>query len=130
MDNRIFLIYSIYCIWKSKIWEKKKINKITNLFFKNRENDFSFIVMGNKYDFKTEKSVDFKLAKNWCESNGMIYFETSAKDGINIEEAFKVLAKNCLGNLNYDELENNNTSPQNDIDIVNDQTNDQANCCN
>uniref|UniRef100_A0A251V0G1 Putative small GTPase superfamily, P-loop containing nucleoside triphosphate hydrolase n=1 Tax=Helianthus annuus TaxID=4232 RepID=A0A251V0G1_HELAN len=40
-----------------------------------------------------------KKARAWCASKGNIpYLETSAKDGINVEETFEVIAKNALKN--------------------------------
>lgn len=40
-----------------------------------------------------------KKAKAWCASKGGIpYFETSAKDGSNIEAAFECIAKNAIKN--------------------------------
>jgi len=38
-----------------------------------------------------------KRAQQWAQSkNNMPYFETSAKDGINVEQAFQTIAKNAL----------------------------------
>ena len=38
-----------------------------------------------------------KRAQGWCTSkNGIPYFETSAKEAINVENAFQVVAKNGL----------------------------------
>lgn len=38
-----------------------------------------------------------KRAQQWCQSkNDIPYFETSAKEGINVEKAFQTIAKNAL----------------------------------
>lgn len=38
-----------------------------------------------------------KRAMTWCQSKGNIpYFETSAKEAINVEQAFQTVAKNAL----------------------------------
>jgi len=43
--------------------------------------------------------VSAKKAKAWCASKGNIpYFETSAKAGTNVEEAFQCIAKIAIKN--------------------------------
>lgn len=38
-----------------------------------------------------------KKAQQWCQSkNNIPYFETSAKEAINVEQAFQTIAKNAL----------------------------------
>lgn len=49
--------------------------------------------------FKVAIKVDFQVtaakALNWCETKGNIpYFETSAKENINVEQAFLAAARN------------------------------------
>ncbi|RVW16897.1 Ras-related protein Rab7 [Vitis vinifera] len=61
--------------------------------------NFPFVVLGNKVDVDGGNSrvVSDKKARAWCASKGNIpYFETSAKEGINVEEAFQCIAKNAL----------------------------------
>eukprot|EP01117_Protostelium_nocturnum_P018986 TRINITY_DN8080_c2_g1_i1.p1 TRINITY_DN8080_c2_g1~~TRINITY_DN8080_c2_g1_i1.p1 ORF type:complete len:215 (+),score=65.33 TRINITY_DN8080_c2_g1_i1:74-718(+) len=56
---------------------------------------FPFIVMGNKVD-KEERSISKKMAEQWCKSHGNIpYFECSAKDDMNVSNAF-LLAANLI----------------------------------
>ena len=80
----------------------------------NAEN-FPFVVLGNKIDVEENKRqvsvlfTDFtrsvltlrqvtqKRAMAWCQAKGSIpYFETSAKEAINVEQAFQTIAKNAL----------------------------------
>ena len=59
----------------------------------------------------------------------MYYFETSAKQGINLQEAFKSLVKNILSsNINEKEIQYIDLHQQ--IDVNNQQENNQGNCCN
>ncbi|KAL2914584.1 Ras-related protein Rab-7 [Polyrhizophydium stewartii] len=60
--------------------------------------NFPFVVIGNKVDVEESKrQVTQKRAMAWCQQKGNIpYFETSAKEGINVEQAFFTIAKNSL----------------------------------
>ena len=59
---------------------------------------FPFVVLGNKIDMGDEKRmVSQKKAEAYCQNRGqMPYFETSAKESVNVEQAFEVIAKNAL----------------------------------
>jgi len=58
--------------------------------------NFPFVVLGNKVDLES-RIVSQKRALAWCQSKGEIpFFETSAKDNINVEQAFEVIARNAL----------------------------------
>lgn len=49
--------------------------------------------------------VSEKKAKAWCASKGNIpYFETSAKEGFNVDAAFECIAKNALKNEPEEEV--------------------------
>jgi len=59
---------------------------------------FPFVVLGNKVDVdESRRMISSKRAMTFCQSKGGIpYFETSAKDAINVEQAFEVIARNAL----------------------------------
>lgn len=58
---------------------------------------FPFVVLGNKFDMADKRSVSANRAKQWCASLGDIpHFETSAKDSVNVEQAFQTIARNAL----------------------------------
>jgi len=58
--------------------------------------NFPFVVLGNKVDIDA-RAVPQKRALAWCQAKGNIpYFETSAKEAINVEQAFQVIARNAL----------------------------------
>lgn len=51
--------------------------------------NFPFVVLGNKNDLASERKVNSEEASSWCTQNGKLpYFETSAKDAVNVELAF------------------------------------------
>ena len=54
--------------------------------------DVKIIILGNKSDLKDERKVEEESAKNFAEKLNYKYFETSAKEGTNIENAFKAMA--------------------------------------
>ncbi|GAC97714.1 hypothetical protein PHSY_005301 [Pseudozyma hubeiensis SY62] len=60
--------------------------------------NFPFVVLGNKIDVEESKRmVSQKRAMTWCQSKGNIpYFETSAKEAINVEQAFQTIARAAL----------------------------------
>eukprot|EP01113_Clastostelium_recurvatum_P036779 TRINITY_DN52_c0_g1_i7.p1 TRINITY_DN52_c0_g1~~TRINITY_DN52_c0_g1_i7.p1 ORF type:complete len:206 (-),score=53.32 TRINITY_DN52_c0_g1_i7:44-661(-) len=59
--------------------------------------NFPFVVLGNKIDLENQRVVSAKRSLAWCQSKGNIpYFETSAKEAINVEQAFQTIAKNAL----------------------------------
>lgn len=63
-----------------------------------------FIVVPCSYELFAYK-VSEKKAKAWCASKGNIpYFETSAKEGYNVEAAFQCIAKNALKNEPEEEM--------------------------
>jgi len=62
---------------------------------RNSEN-FPFVVLGNKVDLPN-RTVPTKRAQQWCHCNSDIpYFETSAKENINVDQAFEMVIKQAL----------------------------------
>ncbi|KAI3631674.1 hypothetical protein MIR68_010147 [Amoeboaphelidium protococcarum] len=62
---------------------------------------FPFLLLGNKVDVEEDKrAVTGKRAQAWCSAKGgdnpLPYYETSAKDGLNVEDAFVTIARNAL----------------------------------
>ena len=67
--------------------------------------DFPFVVLGNKVDKGDgEMQVSREQAMEWCQANGNLsYFETSARDVVNIEEAFQSIAVTAMQQNHKDE---------------------------
>jgi Ras-related protein Rab-1A len=51
------------------------------------------LLVGNKCDLDSDRKVTQREAKEFAESQGMTYIETSAKARINVDEAFMTLTK-------------------------------------
>ncbi|XP_056848979.1 ras-related protein RABG3e-like, partial [Raphanus sativus] len=69
--------------------------------------NFPFVVIGNKIDVDGGNSrvVSEKKARAWCASKGNIpYYETSAKEGTNVEDAFMCITKNAMKSGEEDEM--------------------------
>jgi hypothetical protein len=67
--------------------------------------NFPFVVLGNKIDLENQRVVTQKRALAWCQNKGNIpYFETSAKEAINVEQAFQTIARNALKQETEDDL--------------------------
>ncbi|XP_061869625.1 ras-related protein Rab-7b isoform X2 [Colius striatus] len=60
-----------------------------------REQDFPMVVLGNKIDI-CDRQVSKEIASTWCKEKDIPYFEVSAKNNINVAEAFETLAKQAL----------------------------------
>ncbi|KAI8086208.1 small GTPase superfamily [Halteromyces radiatus] len=89
--------------------------------------NFPFVVLGNKVDVdESKRTVSQKRAMAFCQAKGNIpYFETSAKEAINVEQAFQTIAKNALQQETDVELYSDFNDP---IRIDNDNTKDFNGC--
>lgn len=60
-------------------------------------NSFPFVVLGNKLDLdQKSRKVSSQKALAWCKSKNIEYFETSAKNAINVEAAFEEIGRRAL----------------------------------
>ena len=51
------------------------------------------LLIGNKCDLKEDRQVSYTEGQDYAERLGIRFFETSAKDCINVEEAFVTMTK-------------------------------------
>ena len=66
------------------------------------------ILVGNKCDLEDKRQVSYEEGQDLAEKNELLFFETSAKDGINVEELFVNSAKEISKKIEqgYYDLEN------------------------
>jgi len=61
---------------------------------------YPFVVIGNKIDQEDKRVVATKAGATWSEHNGNLpFFETSAKDGSNVEQAFQMAARLAISRI-------------------------------
>lgn len=64
--------------------------------YKNPESEKNVVLIGNKVDLVDQREVTKEEAENYVKANNIFYFETSAKDGNNVEECFNFIAEKLL----------------------------------
>ena len=87
---------------------------IKNIYEKKDEN-FPLILIGNKCDLKDEREVSEEEGLETAEKYKTTYFETSAKEGINVEEAIDELIKKII--TKKEEEENSKDKKDNSIKL-------------
>ena len=63
------------------------------------------VLVGNKIDLKDEREVSYEEGDNFAKKFNLKFFECSAKEGINVNEAFQYLI-NTVVEIYKDELIN------------------------
>jgi len=67
--------------------------------------DFPMIIVGNKIDDEENRKVSRQRAEEWCKSIGDLqYFETSAKDDLNVGKAYESIAKIIVKGLKEEDV--------------------------
>ena len=56
----------------------------------------AFLLVGNKNDLVEERKITEEVARRMAEENGMLYIETSATSGIEVDKAFHTLANELV----------------------------------
>ena len=62
------------------------------------------ILVGNKIDLKNIIEVKKENIEKYAENKKMLYYETSAKNGTNVEESFNKLAELIISDMTEDEI--------------------------
>ena len=69
------------------------------------------VLVGNKCDLKDSRVIQAKQGQELAESLGVGYVETSAKDNINVREAFEMLV-DAISEKMAESTENPNLGPR------------------
>eukprot|EP00761_Pharyngomonas_kirbyi_P012686 gb/GECH01012713.1/.p1 GENE.gb/GECH01012713.1/~~gb/GECH01012713.1/.p1 ORF type:complete len:204 (+),score=31.98 gb/GECH01012713.1/:1-612(+) len=66
-----------------------------------------FVLIGNKLDRAKDREVSYEEAQTFAEENGLMYIESSAKTGENVEDSFMQTARNIYENIESGVLDPN-----------------------
>ena len=90
-------------------------------------NNFPFVILANKIDMDN-RCIPEREGQEWCVNNGQApYFETSAKDATNVEEAFKAVIRRIRQLEDVIEMK---PSHGNSVDLRKKSKAQQSGCCN
>ena len=73
----------------------------------SKGNDFPKILLGNKIDKENKRILSYEEGNKIAKDFDIDFFETSVKEGINIDESCKALVEKILINLKNKEKKNN-----------------------
>ena len=65
----------------------------------NANQNLSLILVGTNCDLENERKVTYKEGKDFARKNGIKFIEVSAKNNINVKEAFDILLEDILNSF-------------------------------
>merc|ERR1712039_75662 len=93
---------------------------------------FPFLLLGNKYDLSTEnRQIEGQNAMGYAQANNMIFYETSAVNGHNIEAAVRAISDRA-SEMDSAPIFNTEVIKHEDLADLDDETPDeqtQTGCC-
>ena len=93
--NGIMLVYDI-----TDLESFENLNSWLIEIEKNASKNVYKILVGNKCDMEDQRKVTVEQGKDFADKYGMEFFEISAKDSINIEEAFITMTREVIKGIN------------------------------
>eukprot|EP00911_Craspedida_sp_UC1_P000722 UC1_evm1s552 len=85
----VFDVSDLHSFERVDMWQQEFLNYADVADAKG----FPFVLLGNKVDVE-ERAVTRAQAEEWCAAHhDMPYYETSAKDNVNVEQAFVTAAE-------------------------------------
>ena len=73
---------------------------------KNANQNLSLILVGTNCDLENERKVTYQEGKDFATKNGIKFIEVSAKNNINVKEAFDILLEDILNTLSNENNKN------------------------
>ena len=87
-----------------KFWIESIKNNLGN------DEPIPIIIIGNKIDLEGAREINKSVAEKFAKDNNYKYFETSAKTGEGVDDAFREIVKQILGrNDKFDDEKEENT---------------------
>ena len=98
--TRNFYKHAEGIIFVYDITNKTSFSNLKN-WISNAENeaDFKIIIVGNKLDMESRREVSIEQLKKLAKKKNCKYFETSAKDNINVENLFLSIINEMINNI-------------------------------
>jgi small GTP-binding protein len=87
-------IMMVYDITDLETFEN--LNSWLNEIAKNASENVYKILVGNKCDMEKDRKVTYQQGEEFAKEHKMFFFETSAKDSINVQEAFETMTKEII----------------------------------
>ena len=91
----------------------------------NQEFDKNVIMIGNKIDLSEKRDVTQEKINDFIKLNNLVYFETSAKTGENVDESFQYIAQKLMEEQELKEklgvkreVKNNNLNLKNSENLI------------
>lgn len=87
--------------------------------------DVNKILVGNKCDLEALRIVTTKMGKELANEFGVDFFETSAKESINVEDSFTNITRSIKGSFFIE----NNSEIETNVSVASSDQQDDEKCC-